>query len=243
MIDKLDFYCIIKGSYLSEGMIFMVKKSFAVIGVGRFGLALIEELVNLAVDVLVIDKNYEKIEKVAKMVTNAICLDSTDIDALREIGITNYDTVIVATGINVDNSILTTLILKDIGVKSIYVKVQSEYHARVVEKLGVDPDHLIWPEQAMGKRLAKILVSGNFLEYLELDQEYSFISTISTKKIIGKNLLELEIRSKFGINIVAIRRKEKIMIPSSATPFEPDDEIILVGHNDNIMKFTTWLQK
>ena len=155
----------------------MSKKSFAVIGVGRFGLALIEELVNLEADVLVIDKNFDKIEKIAKMVTNAVCLDSTDIEALREIGINNYDTVIVATGMNVDNSILTTLILKDLGVAEIYVKVQSEYHARVVEKLGVDPEHLVWPEQATGKRLATILISGNFLEYLQLDNDYSFIFT------------------------------------------------------------------
>ncbi|MBU1144238.1 MAG: TrkA family potassium uptake protein [Firmicutes bacterium] len=221
----------------------MVKKSFAVIGVGRFGLALIEELVSLEADVLVIDKNYDKIEKVAKLVTNAICLDSTDIEALREIGITNYDIVIVATGINVDNSILTTLILKDLGVKEVFVKVQSEYHAKVVEKLGVEYDHLIWPEQATGKRLAKILVSGNFLEYLELDQQYSFVSITATKKIIGKHLLELEIRSRFGVNIVAIRRNDKIIIPSSTTPFELLDEILLVGHNDFISKFTSWLKK
>lgn len=221
----------------------MVKKTFAVIGVGRFGLALIEELISLEADVLVIDKNYDKIEKVAKLVTNAICLDSTDIDALKEIGITSYDVVIVATGINVDNSILTTLILKDLGVKEVFVKVQSEYHAKVVEKLGVDYDHLIWPEQATGKRLAKILVSGNFLEYLELDQQYSFVSITATKKIIGKHLLELEIRSRFGVNIVAIRRQEVIVIPSSTTPFEVNDEVLLVGHNDNIQKFTSWLKK
>jgi len=220
-----------------------VKNAFAVIGVGRFGLALIEELVNLQADVLVIDKNYEKIEKVAKMVTNAICLDSTDVDALKEIGITNYDTVIVATGMNVDNSILTTLILKDLGVKNVFVKVQSEYHAKVVEKLGVDQNYLIWPEQAMGKRLAKILVSGNFVEYLELDEEYSFISTTSTKKIIGKHLLELEIRSRFSVNIVAIRRDDKIIIPSSTTLFEDNDQVILVGQNENIKKFISWLKK
>lgn len=220
----------------------MPKKSFAVIGVGRFGLALIEELVNLDANVLVIDKNFDKIEKIAKLVTNAICLDSTDIEALREISISSYDTVVVATGMNVDNSILTTLILKDLEVKEIYVKVQSEYHARVVEKLGVDQEHLIWPEQATGRRLAKILISGNFLEYLQLDQEYSFISTGVTKKLIGKNLLELDIRKKFGVNIVAIKRNDKITIPSSQTPFEDKDEILLVGRNDLIHKFTNWLQ-
>ncbi len=221
----------------------MNKKTFAVIGVGRFGMALIEELAELKADVLVIDKNYDKIEKVAKIVTNAICLDSTDIDTLKEIGIANYDTIIVATGVNVDNSILTILILKDLGVKDIYVKVQSEYHAKVVEKLGVEEDHLIWPEQAMGKRLAKILVSGKFLDFMELDDDYSFVSFEATKKIIGKHLLELEIRSKFGVNIVAVRRKEKIIIPSSTTPFEEADEILLVGQNDNIQKFSIWLNK
>ncbi len=219
----------------------MPKKSFAVIGVGRFGLALIEELIRLDANVLVIDKNFEKIEKIAKTVTNAICLDSTDVDALREISISSYDTVVVATGMNVDNSILTTLILKDLGVSEIYVKVQSEYHARVVEKLGVDPEHLIWPEQSTGKRLAKILISGNFLEYLQLDQEYSFISTHVSKKLVGKNLLELDIRKKFGVNIVAIRRNERIVIPSSQTPFEIKDEILLVGRNDLIHKFTQWV--
>jgi trk system potassium uptake protein TrkA len=219
----------------------MPKKSFAVIGVGRFGLALIEELMSLDANVLVIDINFEKIEKIAKTVTNAICLDSTDIDALKEISISSYDTVIVATGMNVDNSILTTLILKDLGVKEVYVKVQSEYHGRVVEKLGVDPEHLIWPEQSTGKRLAKILISGNFLEYLQLDQEYSFISTHVSKKLVGKNLLELDIRKKFGVNIVAIRRNERIVIPSSQTPFEIKDEILLVGRNDLIHKFTQWV--
>lgn len=220
-----------------------MKKSFAVIGVGRFGIALIEELANLDADILVIDKNYDKIEKVAKLVTNAICLDSTDIEALKEVGITNYDTVVVATGINVDNSILTTLILKDLGIKDVYVKVQSEYHAKVVEKLGVEEDHLIWPEQSTGRRLAKILVSGNFVDYIELDHEYSFISTESTKRLIGKNLLELEIRKRFYVNIVAIRRHQKIMIPSSTTPFEEEDEILLVGHNTSIEKFIAWLSK
>ncbi len=220
-----------------------MKKSFAVIGVGRFGLALIEELVSLEADVLVIDKNYDKIEKVAKLVTNAICLDSTDIEALKEVGITNYDTIVVATGINVDNSILTTLILKDLGIKDVYVKVQSEYHAKVVEKLGVEEDHLIWPEQSTGRRLAKILVSGNFVDYIELDHEYSFISTEATKRLIGKNLLELEIRKRFSVNIVAIRRQQKIMIPSSTTPFEEGDEILLVGHNSSIEKFILWLSK
>jgi len=85
------------------------------------------------------------------------------------------------------------------------------------------------------------LISGNFLEYLQLDQEYSFISLSVSKKMIGFNLLELDIRKKFGVNIVAIRRNERIIIPSSQTPFEPKDEILLVGRNDLIGKFSVWL--
>ena len=219
----------------------MSKKSFAVIGLGRFGRALVEELIKLEAEVLVIDKDYDKIEKVAKALTNTVCLDSTDVEALREVGISNYDKVVVATGMDVDNSILTTLILKDLGVEHVYVKVQSDYHARVVEKLGVDHEHLIWPERSTGIRLAKVLVSNSFLDYFELDDDYSFITIKATDKVIGQNLLELDIRRNYNVNIVAIRRDSKIRIPSSETPFEDGDELLLVGNNENIKKFTKWL--
>jgi len=219
----------------------MAKPSFVVIGLGRFGRALVEELIKLEAEVLVIDKDYEKIEKVAKALTNTVCLDSTDIEALKEVGIANYDKVVVATGMDVEDSILTTLILKDLGVKEVFVKIQSEYHAKVVEKLGVDQEHLIWPERSTGIRLAKVLVSNSFLDYLELDDDYSFITIKATEKVIDKNLLELDIRKNFNVNIVALRRDYKIIIPSSKTPFEEEDELLIVGHNDNIKKFTKWL--
>ncbi|MDA3931628.1 MAG: TrkA family potassium uptake protein [Tenericutes bacterium] len=219
----------------------MAKQSFAVIGLGRFGRALVEELIKLEADVLVIDKDYEKIEKVAKALTNTVCLDSTDVEALREVGISNYDKVVVATGMDVDNSILTTLILKDLGVKEIFVKIQSEYHAKVVEKLGVDHEHLIWPERSTGIRLAKVLVSNSFLDYFELDEDYSFITIKATKKVVGQNLLDLDIRKNFNVTIVAVRRNNKIMIPSSKSPFEENDELLLVGRNDYIKKFSKWL--
>lgn len=219
----------------------MAKSSFAVIGLGRFGRALVEELIKLEADVLVIDKDYDKIEKVAKALTNTVCLDSTDIEALKEVGISNYDKVVVATGMDVDNSILTTLILKDLGVKEVFVKIQSEYHAKVVEKLGIDHEHLIWPEKSSGIRLAKVLVSNSFLDYFELDEEYSFITIKASEKVVGKNLLELDIRKNYNVTIVAIRRDNRISIPSSETPFKDDDELLLVGRNDNIKKFTKWL--
>jgi trk system potassium uptake protein TrkA len=219
----------------------MAKPSFAVIGLGRFGRALVEELIKLEAEVLVIDKDYDKIEKVAKALTNTVCLDSTDVEALKEVGISNYDKVVVATGMDVDNSILTTLILKDLGVKEVYVKVQSDYHAKVVEKLGVDHEHLIWPERSTGIRLAKVLVSNSFLDFFELDEDYSFITIKATDKVVGHNLLDLDIRRNYQVNIVAVRRNNQIMIPSSDTPLEDEDELLLVGHNDNIKKFTKWL--
>ncbi len=219
----------------------MAKQSFAVIGLGRFGRALVEELIKLEADVLVIDKNYDKIEKIGKALTNTVCLNSTDVEALKEVGISNYDKVVVATGMDVDDSILTTLILLDLGVKEVYVKIQSEYHAKVVEKLGINHEHLIWPEKSSGIRLAKVLVSNSFLDFFELDENYSFITINATKKVIGKNLLELDIRKKYGVNIVAVRRDNKILIPSSNSPFKKGDELLLVGRNDLINKFTKWL--
>ncbi|MFO7969308.1 MAG: TrkA family potassium uptake protein [Candidatus Izemoplasmatales bacterium] len=219
----------------------MAKQSFAVIGLGRFGRALVEELIKLEADVLVIDKNYDKIEKIGKALTNTVCLNSTDVEALKEVGISNYDKVVVATGMDVDDSILTTLILLDLGVKEVYVKIQSEYHAKVVEKLGINHEHLIWPEKSSGIRLAKVLVSNSFLDFFELDENYSFITINATKKVIGKNLLELDIRKKYGVNIVAVRRDNKILIPSSNSPFKKGDELLFVGRNDLINKFTKWL--
>ncbi len=219
----------------------MAKKSFAVIGMGRFGQSVVEELIRKDVDVLVIDKDPEVIAKMSKIATHAVTLDTTDALALKEVGISSVDHVIVAIGEQIQSSILTTLVLKDLGVKTITVKVQNEDHAKVVLKLGAD--EIVQPEQQSGKRLASKIVSDNVLDYIDLNESHSFIVVYVTEKIIDSTIINLDVRNKFNINVVAIRRNGNIIIPSAADVIEEKDQLLLIGKNTDLDKFNVWLRK
>ncbi len=219
----------------------MAKKSFAVIGMGRFGQSVVEELIRKDVDVLVIDKDPEVIAKMSKIATHAVTLDTTDTLALKEVGISSIDHVVVAIGEQLQSSILTTLILKDLGVNKITVKVQNEDHAKVVLKLGAD--EIVQPEQQSGKRLASRIVSNNVLDYIDLNESHSFIVVYATEKIIDSTIINLDVRNKFNINVVAIRRDGNIIIPTPADVIETSDQLLLIGKNTDLDKFNNWLRK
>lgn len=219
----------------------MAKKSFAVIGMGRFGQSVVEELIRKDVDVLVIDKDPEVIAKMSKIATHAVTLDTTDALALKEVGISSIDHVVVAIGEQLQSSILTTLILKDLGVNKITVKVQNEDHAKVVLKLGAD--EIVQPEQQSGKRLASRIVSNNVLDYIDLNESHSFIVVYATEKIIDSTIINLDVRNKFNINVVAIRRAGNIIIPTPGDVIETKDQLLLIGKNTDLDKFNNWLRK
>jgi trk system potassium uptake protein TrkA len=219
----------------------MAKKSFAVIGLGRFGQSVVEELIEKKADVLVIDNNPDRIAKMSKIATHAVTLDSTDTQALKEVGITNIDHVVVAIGKDLQSSIMTTLILKDLGVKFVTVKVQNQDHERVVQKLGAD--EIIQPEQQSGRRLAHKIVSDNVLDYIDLNKSHSFIVVNVTQKIIDSTIINLDVRNRFSINVVAIRRSGDIIIPNADTVLEKDDQLLLIGSNQDLDKFNAWLKK
>lgn len=219
----------------------MARKSFAVIGMGRFGQSVVEELIKKDVDVLVIDKDPERISKMSQIATHAVTLDTTDVQALKEVGITSIDCVVVAIGKDLQSSILTTLILKDLGVDTVIVKVQNADHAKVVEKLGAD--EIIQPEQQSGKRLASKIVSDNVLDYIDLNDSHSFIVVQAKKKIIDSTIINLDVRNRFKINVVAIRRGEDVIIPNADTMIEVGDQLLLIGNNADLDRFNTWLTK
>jgi trk system potassium uptake protein TrkA len=219
----------------------MARKSFAVIGMGRFGQSVVEELIRKDADVLVIDKDPERISKMSQIATHAVTLDTTDVQALKEVGISSIDCVIVAIGKDIQSSILTTLILKDLGVQTVIVKVQNADHAKVVNKLGAD--EIIQPEQQSGKRLASKVVSDNVLDYIDLNDTHSFIVVNATRKIIEMTMINLDVRRRFRINVVAIRRGEEIIIPSADTVIEDKDQLLLIGSNADLERFNAWLQK
>ena len=219
----------------------MPRKSYAVIGMGRFGERVVKELVRRQADVLVIDKDPERIAKMSKIATHAVTLDSTNVQALKEVGISSIDHVVVAIGKDLQSSILTTLILKDLGVGFVTVKVQDANHEKVVDKLGAD--EIIQPEQQSGKRLASKIISDNVLDYIDLNESHSFIIINVMDKIVDSTIINLNVRNKFHINIVAIRRGEDIIIPGPDDVLEKTDQLLLVGKNNDLEKFNNWLQK
>lgn len=217
------------------------KKTFAVIGIGRFGLSVVEELIKVGHEVLVLDRDKTRINKVSKIATHAVVVDTSDESALKEVGIQSIEHVIVAIGKPIEDSIMTTLILKEIGVKKVTVKVQNDYHAKVVQRLGAD--EIIQPERITGTRLAHSIVSDTILEFYDLSENHSFVVVQATQKIVDTTVANLDLRDKFHINLVAIKRDGKIIIPKPDETFEETDQLLLVGENTDLNKFSTWSEK
>lgn len=213
-----------------------MKKQFAVIGMGRFGASVAEALFNLGYEVLAIDQDESRIEAVLHQVTHAVQADCTDEEALRAIGIRNFDVVVVAIGQDIQSSILTSLILKDMGVKMLVVKAQTELHGKVLAKIGVDK--VIYPERDMGIRLAHHLISPNVLDYIELSNDHSIVEIHVTPKMVGQSLRELDIRARYGCNVMAIKRNERMNIaPHADDKIRADDVLVVIGSNENLRKF------
>ncbi|MCM3638019.1 TrkA family potassium uptake protein [Sporosarcina luteola] len=213
-----------------------MKKEFVVIGLGRFGGSIVNELVELDADVMAIDISPDRVDEFAQIATTAVAADTTDESALRSLGIRNFEHVVVAIGENIQASILTTLILKEIGVKRITVKAQNDYHAKVLRKIGAD--QVVHPERDMGKRIANNLVSNNILDYLELSDEYSIAEIRANEKLAGFTLIDLDIRAKYGVNIVAIKRDAQILVsPQAIEEIQLNDILIVIGSDLDIHRF------
>lgn len=213
-----------------------MKREFAVIGLGRFGGSVCEELSFEGMKVLAIDKNEQKVNEYKNIASHAVIADSTDEHALKELGIKNIDHVIVAIGDNIEASILTTVILADLGIKRITVKAQSDYHEKILNKIGAN--QVVHPERDMGKRIAHSLISSNILDYLELSEDYSMVEVFAGKRMLGKTLIDLNIRAKYGCNVVAIKRgKEMNVSPSADYKIQENDILIVIGADNDISRF------
>lgn len=178
-------------------------KSFVVIGVGRFGRALAMELFRLGHEVLAIDKNEERVSSVADYVTHAVRADARDEQVLRSIGARNFDCAIVAFADETQDSILTTLLLKEAGVKYVVAKGHNELHTRVLKKIGAD--RVVFPEADMGIRLAQVVSSTNLVDYIDISDDYSIIEMNVPQKWDGHSIRELDVRARYGINILVVK--------------------------------------
>ena len=213
-----------------------MKKEFAVIGLGRFGSSIIKELRELNVNVLAIDKDEAVINDYKDMVTEAVIGNTMDENVLKSVGITNFDHVIVAIGENLQASILTTLILKDLGVEKVTVKAQNDYHGRVLEKIGADA--VIHPERDIGRLLAHRLVSAHTLDILEISDDHSIVEFKAIDDFTDKTLEQLDFRNEFGVSVLAIKRHEHIIVsPDANTKIIEDDILILIASYQDLSKF------
>lgn len=211
----------------------MAKKQYAVIGMGRFGSSVAKALTDMGFEVLAIDSSEHRIQEIANSVTHAVSADSTDEDALRALGIRNFDVVVVAIGQDIQSSILTTLILKDLGVKTLIVKAQNDLHGKVVQKIGADK--VVFPERDMGLRVAHHLVSPNILDYIEISDDYSIIEIKAPQQMIGKSLKQLDIRARYKCNVMAIKTGSEMNIaPYADDLISSEDIIVIVGKNSDL---------
>ncbi|WP_164217057.1 TrkA family potassium uptake protein [Virgibacillus sp. YIM 98842] len=213
-----------------------MKQDFAVLGLGMFGGSICRELSKEGKQVLAVDINEDKVNEFKNIASHAVIADTTDEDTLRELGIKSIDHVIVAIGENIQASILTAVILTDLNIKKITVKAQNDYHEKILNKIGVD--EVVHPERDMGKRIAHHIISSNVLDYLELSDEHSIVEVKAGRKMAGRTLIELDIRNKYGCNVVAIKKGKDINVsPASNEAIQADDILIVVGTNNDISKF------
>lgn len=208
-------------------------KQFVVIGCGRFGTSVAKTLYNQGHDVLAIDKDEEIVQDISDSVTYAAQADVEDELALKSLGIRNFDVAVVGIGSNIQASIMATLIVKELGVKTVVAKAQNDVHAKVLYKIGADK--VVFPERDMGVRLAHNLVSSNVIDYIEFDPDYSIVEINAIKEWEYKTLSELRLPSKYGINVIAIKQKGGLNIsPSAEDAINPGDILVVIGSHASL---------
>lgn len=204
----------------------MTSKQFVVIGLGRFGSSIAKTLYSLGNEVLAIDPDEEIVQEISNNVTHAVQADATEESALRALGIRNFDVAVVTIGADVQSSVMVTLLVKELGVKYVVAKAVNELHAKLLYKIGAD--RVVFPERDMGVRVAHNLCSSNILDYIELSPDYSIMEVAAVDEWKGKTLKELNMRSKFGINVMAIKRENDINISPKADDIIKDGDILVV---------------
>jgi trk system potassium uptake protein len=209
--------------------------TIAVIGLGRFGTALALELVKTGREVLGIDSDERLVQSNAEALTHVVQADSTDEATLRELGITEFDSAVVAIGSDLEASILTASLLLQLGVPEVWAKATSVSHGRILEQLGVH--HVIFPEMDMGRRVAH-MVSGESLDYIQLDEDFVMAKTEVPEGFNGKTLADMKFRSNHGVTVVATRKEGESYTPSfPETVLSTCDVMIVAGRTSKVEDF------
>ena len=212
-----------------------MKKGFAVLGLGRFGTSVATHLAETGAEVLVVDQDESNVHDVADLVTYAVQGDISDPDTLMSLGIGNLDAVIVAIAGNMEASVMATILAKEQGVPYVLAKAQNEMHGKILEKVGAD--NVIYPEKEMGARIARNLTVGNFIDLFELSSKVSMVEMIVKPEWEGRTLVELDLRGRYGVNVVAVKRGGDLDVsPAPNEALQPEMHLLLTGYNHDLKK-------
>ena len=212
-----------------------MSKSYAVFGLGKYGRAVAEELVRHGADVLAVDIDETKVNAAASEIPLVKCADVTNADVLHQLGISSIDVVIVAMANSLEASVLTTMLCKEMKVGTLIVKCSSEVHRNILKRVGAD--RVVFPERESGVRLAKDLLSSGFVDIIDLSGNVSLVELDVKRDWIGKSLMELNLRRKYAINIVAIRQNGNVSIAiDPEKPLDRDMKLIVIAESDKLKK-------
>ena len=214
------------------------KTSYGIVGLGRFGYALAMELVHSDADLLVIDKDEEKIKEFREFTDNAVVVSYLDKKTLEETGIQNCDVAIVCIGEQMDTSILTTLNLVSLGIRTVIAKSTSPGHGEILEKIGAE---VVYPERDMAIRLANRLESSRVVDFMQLSEKINISKFRVPYKFIGKTIVEINFRARFNLNIIAIENNGDVI--ENVDPeyrFRENDTLIVSGSSEAIIRLSEW---
>lgn len=212
-----------------------INKTYAVFGLGRYGLSVAEELVNDGAEVLAVDINENIVNDAIEFIPYCKCADVTDPDVIKQLGISNVDVVIIAMAGSLEASVMATMLCKDAGVENVIVKCANEMHKKILTKVGADA--VVFPENESGIRLAKNLLSSGFIDIVELSRDVSMFEMSVRDEWTGKNLVTLDLRKKYGINVVALCKGDDVTTEVNPTmPLEKGMKLIVVANGEKLKK-------
>lgn len=212
-----------------------INKTYAVFGLGRYGLSVAEELVNDGAEVLAVDINENIVNDAIEFLPYCKCADVTDPDVIKQLGISNVDVVVIAMASSLEASVMTTMLCKEAGVETVIVKCANEMHKKILTKVGADI--VVFPESESGIRLAKNLLSSGFIDIVELSKDVSMFEMSVRDEWTGKNLVSLDLRRKYGINVVALCRGDEVTTEINPTmPLEKGMKLIVVANGEKLKK-------
>ena len=210
-------------------------KQYMVIGAGRFGVSVARNLIKEGQEVMLVDGSEDVVQQLADEIENIAIVDVADEMALKNAGLRNFDVAIVAIGTDLRASIMATLIAKELGVPYVISKAKDKLQAQVLRKIGADK--VIFPEVDMGEKLAKYLVFENVLDYMDIDEDHTIFEMRVPSSWVGKNMIDLQIRNKFSMNVVAVKKDKQFEVPADPNKeFSPEDIIVVAGKIKDIQK-------